>query len=458
MILGSKEGNRALEGLAEDSLQERELAERLVEEALLAGCVEAEAYLKTSVSSGISLGGRLTSFTGASERGIALRVFDGEGSAGHAFSSSVDARDHPEVIRAALASLRAAGERRHPQETPLPAPRSSPGEVNPEGLVDPHVKEWSPERKRRILGSVLEEVLRKGPGTATGSYRDGIARITLATSRGFAGCYERSLSMMNLAVTGENGPTIVSEWVARGPDPTAMMEMASGAARLRPDGPDEMVPLEDFLLEAPAAIPLVRRLKRGLQEGSPGRDASEGEPNILRVASEAVTVVDDGRLTGGVATAPFDGEGTATGQLTLVKAGVRIDRLHSRQRGEIGRPGIAVRASYRDLPCPGGTNLFIAPGRRSSREILSGISRGYLLGVLQSEAREERLHGAASLWRGVGWIVRDGVPAGPCRRILFRAAPRDLLEGILEVSDRLHFAFSGGVALGAPDLLIRLSR
>jgi len=264
--------------------------------------------------------------------------------------------------------------------------------------------------------------------------------------------------MMNLAVTGENGPTVVSEWVARGPDPVAMMEMASGVARLRPDGPDEMVPLEDFLLEAPAAIPLVRRLKRGLQENPSGRAAPEVEPSILKVASEAVTVVDDGRLPEGVATAPFDGEGTATGQLTLVKAGVRIDRLHSRQHGETGRPGIAVRASYRDLPCPGGTNLFIVPGRRSCREILSGISRGYLLGVLQSEAREERAVGAASLWRGMGWAVRDGVLEGPCRKILFRAAPNDLLEGILEVSDRLHFAFSGGVALGAPDLLIRLSR
>src|SRR5882672_3596338 len=298
MILGSKEVNRVLEGLAEDSLQERELAERLVEEALLAGCVEAEAYLKTSVTSGISLGGRLTSFTGASERGIALRVFDGEGRAGHAYSSSVDARDHPEVIRASLASLRAGGVGGDPQVSPLPAPRGSPGEADPGELVDPRVKEWTPERKRRTLESVLEQVLRKGPGTATGSYRDGIARITLATSRGFAGSYERSLSMMNLAVTGEKGPTVVSEWVARGPDPGAMMEMASGVARLRPDGPDELVPLEDLILEAPAAIPLVRRLKRELQEVSCGRATSDGEPDILRVASEAVTVVDDGRLPG----------------------------------------------------------------------------------------------------------------------------------------------------------------
>jgi PmbA protein len=455
MTLGASEGGRALERDAGDFHQEQELAERLVEEALLAGGVEAEAYLKTSVSSGISLAGRFTSFTGASERGIALRVFDDAGRAGHAFSSSVDARDHPQMIRAALASLRAGGDRKDPPQAPLPAPRASPGEGDPGDLVDSRVTEWSPEKKRKLLESILEEIRRSGSGTVTGSYRDGIARITLATSRGFAGRYERSLSMMSLAVTAENRPTVVSEWVAGGPDPAAMRELASGVARLRPDGPDELVPLADLLLEAPAAIPLVRRLQRDLHEAPSGRAASAGEPAFLKVASEVVTVVDDGRLPGGVATAPFDGEGTATGQTTLVKAGVRIDRLRSRQRGEIGRPGIAVRASYRDLPGPGGTNLFIVPGKRSAREMLSGMSRGYLLGILQSEAREERIDGTATLWRGMGWAVQDGVPTGPCRRILFRAAPRDLLEGILEVSARLHFAFSGGVALGAPDLLIR---
>src|SRR2546430_1999767 len=39
------------------------------------------------------------------------------------------------------------------------------------------------------------------------------------------------------------------------------------------------------------------------------------------VGSDAVTLVDDGRLEGAPATAPFDGEGVATGRTTLVEGG-----------------------------------------------------------------------------------------------------------------------------------------
>ncbi|MCI0657761.1 MAG: hypothetical protein L0170_11910, partial [Acidobacteria bacterium] len=56
---------------------------------------------------------------------------------------------------------------------------------------------------------------------------------------------------------------------------------------------------------------------------------------------------------------------------------------------------------------------------------------------------------------GIGWEVRDGRVAGDCRKFLFRAAPRYLLEGVVEVSSSLRFSLRRSTALGCADLLIR---
>jgi len=90
--------------------------------------------------------------------------------------------------------------------------------------------------------------------------------------------------------------------------------------------------------------------------------------------------------------------------------------------------------------------------------MLRGIVAGFLLAALEGDVREGRSGPTGSRWRGMGWEIRDGVCVGPCRRLVFRAEPAELLEGILEVSSRLRFSLRQGVAVGSPDLLIRRRR
>lgn len=308
-----------------------------------------------------------------------------------------------------------------------------------------------------MVEAALREASWGRPEGTSAVYRDGISRMALANSRGFRAGYLRSLSLVTLTRSGDGGPTLQAERVSPGLDPGEVMEMAGGLARLQTAGRDEEVEWDVLFVESSAAVGIFKHLLPELVEESPAAQ-EPGEGGFRRIASEAVTVLDDGLLPGGVASAPFDGEGIATGRLTLVKAGVRIDRLRPRKPGETGRPGTAVRASYRDIPRPGGTNLFIAPGRRSAGEMLGGLDSGFLLTVLEGDLREAGSGSGGSRWRGMGWQVRDGSQVGPCRRIVFLAEPSDLLEGILEVSDRPRFSLRHGVALGTPDLLIRRRR
>ncbi len=443
--------NRAT-SFGEEIPKDLDRAERLVEEGLLAGAAEAEVYIKTSATTGIFLSQGFTTLTLGSERGIALRVFDGRGNFGHAFSSGTDDARCREMMRAAVGALKEAAEGREGRVFPASRPEEGPARI--EGMVDPRVTLWTSEEKRGRLEAALKEASWGRPTGTSATCRDGISRIALANSRGVRSGYVRTLSLATLTRAGNGGPTLHVERVAAGPDPEGWMEAASGLARLQPAGGDEEIDGRDFLLESPAAVGLVRHLLPDLADD---RAAGEGpgEIEIRRIASEAVTVVDDGHLPGGVASAPFDGEGNPTGKVTLVKAGVRIDRLRSLRPGEKGRPGSAVRASYRDLPGPGGTNLFVEPGTRPLEELLRDLERGFLLATLEGDLREGRSGRPGTRWRGMGWEVRDGSCVGPCRRLVFLAEPAELLEGILEVSARLRFSLRQGVAVGSPDLLIR---
>jgi PmbA protein len=286
------------------------------------------------------------------------------------------------------------------------------------------------------------------------TYRDGVSRVALANSRGLRAGYARTLSLVTLTCVGSGGPYLHTEWVSAGPDPEGVKETATARARLQPVGGDEAVGESDLLLESAAAAVLVRHLLPDLQE-DPAGGREPGGADFQRLASEAVTIVDDGLLPGGVASAPFDGEGNPTGRVTLVKAGVRIDRLRWLKPGESGRPGNAVRASYRDLPRPGGTNLCVVPGGRPLASLVAGLEKGLFLETLEGDIREVRTGTGGSRWRGLGWEVRDGKRIGACRRFVFAAQPRDLLERIFEVSNRLTFSLRRGMALGVPDLLIR---
>jgi len=425
-----------------------EVAEGLVEEALLAGAEDAEVYLKTSRTTGIVLQGGFASLSGGTERGVALRVFDKRGRFGHAFASWAGEGAQAGLIRKALRALAEAGP--DPLIPTAPAPR--PPRPYPEiaGILDSRVVEWPPNEKQAILQEALNGIPPIVAERTTSVYRDGITRVALATSRGVKAGFRRSLSLLSLTRQSSETPTVTVERIRHGPDVSAIRDAASDLVRLNPPGPEEEREPGDLFLEPTAALPLLSWLETHLVD----RGGSEGEPEIRRLASEAVTVIDDGLLPGGLAAAPFDGEGVPTGRLTLVKSGVRIERLRRRRTEEADRPGSAVRVAYRDLPVPGGTNLFIEAGHRSAEDLLAMVGEGHRLASLEPADPPDRLAGEIG-WRGIGWRVRDGVSDGTCRRIFFRASPERLLGGVAEVSERLLFFLRRGVALGTPDLLIR---
>jgi TldD protein len=95
-----------------------------------------------------------------------------------------------------------------------------------------------------------------------------------------------------------------------------------------------------------------------------------------------LNIVDQGNFPGAPGTYPYDQEGVPTQKTYLIKEGVLVDRLHSRNTSFRlgGKPTGNYRASsYRLAPIGRQSNVFIENGTTPFAEILASVDKGYYL-------------------------------------------------------------------------------
>lgn len=127
-----------------------------------------------------------------------------------------------------------------------------------------------------------------------------------------------------------------------------------------------------------------------------------------RVASEGVTIVDDGTLVGGMGSKPYDGEGLATRRKAVVHEGTLETYLldtYSGRKLELASTGNAAR-SVGDSPTVGATNLHMQPGGVGPDALLDGVADGFyvteLIGFGVNTTTGDYSQGAGGLW------IKDG--------------------------------------------------
>jgi TldD protein len=98
-----------------------------------------------------------------------------------------------------------------------------------------------------------------------------------------------------------------------------------------------------------------------------------------KVASELITVVDDGTLPNKRGSSAIDDEGAPTSRVLLIEKGILKGFLHSRKTARqfnVAPTGNGRRESYRNLPIPRMRNTMILPGESDAGEILAGVTDG----------------------------------------------------------------------------------
>ncbi|HUQ41043.1 MAG TPA: TldD/PmbA family protein [Candidatus Limnocylindrales bacterium] len=136
-----------------------------------------------------------------------------------------------------------------------------------------------------------------------------------------------------------------------------------------------------------------------------------------KVASELITVVDDGRDPGQRGTAAMDDEGSPTRRTVLIEKGILrtylSDRKHAEQLG-IERSGNARRESFRYLPICRMTNTMIERGDSDPDEIVRSVSDGIFVKKMGG-GQVDVVSGNFAFEITECYRIRDGKLAEPLR-------------------------------------------
>ena len=232
------------------------------------------------------------------------------------------------------------------------------------------------DRDSRVTG--VEEVV----------YVDEDSSAAIATSRGVSGAFGASVAysfLQAMATQDSEVQTGLGFGVARSPRDLDAAEIGAEAGdesssmlgATKPESRTCPVVLSDRVAASFAGFIGGAVCADVVQRGrSPFADRLGEE-----LASQKLRIADDGIDPGGLASAPFDGEGTPRGRTPLLGDGKLLAYLHdsyTARRGGAASTGNAARASYRSAPSVSTSNLMIEPGRALARGVARGGGRGRL--------------------------------------------------------------------------------
>lgn len=163
-----------------------------------------------------------------------------------------------------------------------------------------------------------------------------------------------------------------------------------------------------------------------------------------RFGRPVLTVGDNGAAAGLRGTLPFDDEGTPTQDTVLIKEGVLVGRLHSRETaarmGE--RPtGNARAISFRHQPIVRMTNTYIANGTGTFADLIGDIKLGvYACGAFGGQTMLENF----SFTAAYGRMIRDGKPAELVKDVVLAGNLFQTLDRIERIAGDFRWNQMGG--------------
>ena len=435
------------------------VARRAAEAATAAGASDAEAFAEEEQSRRIRVyQGEVESLSDAGGRGVGVRAFDGA-RWGYAYTTDLSDGGLADVGAAAHEAAAVADE---DDWAGLP---DEFGATPVEGLASPELASWPTERKVE-LALAAERAARAREGVSqveAAVYSDVDASVAIANSRGFASsCAVTQAWAYVSAFAGEGGDLMTGLGVALGRDPGELDPEAIGAEAAeralalvgarQPESRHCPVVLDAFVAASFVGFIGGMLSADAVQRGRSLFADREGE----EVAGPAFELLDDGTDPAGPASAPFDGEGSATRRTALVQDGRLLTFLFdARTARRAGRATTASarRGSYRSPPSVGPSNLVVSEGDADLAELLAEAGDGlYVTDVAGLHSGVNPVSGTFSVGAS-GRLIENGEPGAPVRELTIASDLVTMLRGVTRVGAPARWVPLAG-SVKTPPLLI----
>jgi len=161
-----------------------------------------------------------------------------------------------------------------------------------------------------------------------------------------------------------------------------------------------------------------------------------------RVASERLSLIDDGTAPGGVATSAFDREGVPHRRLTVIENGTLTNLFHNTYSAHaLGATSTGhAGGSPRTIPSVGATNVEILPGGVPKDELIREISKGLL--VTRFSGNTNPVTGDFSGVAKGAFLIRDGKIERPVAGTLIAGNAFEALMSISGLSEERERVFN----------------
>jgi PmbA protein len=406
-----------------------ELAANVIKRALAAGATDAECTVAEGNEFSANVRMReLESLKEAGSRGVGVRVLVGKRT-GSSSTSDLSPEGLDWLVRSAMELAKVTNEDPH---AGLPDPEEMGAVAGDLALYSPDVAELETQQKIDMARSAEEAALSADPrifNSEGASFESHTGRHIFVNSRGFAGEYQTSycsLAAVPVAREGESMERDYWDSQARGfsglepPEQVGRLAASRALRRLHPvKVQTQKVPV---VFEPRVARSLLGNLFEAVHGMAVYRHQSFFAGKIgERIASEKLTVIDDGTIPGLFGSSPFDDEGVPSQRTVVIERGVLKSYL---------------------------LNCYMDKGVETPEQIVAGVSNGFFVTQIQgfgvNIVTGDYSQGASGLW------ISNGELAYAVSEVTVAANLKEMLLGLEAVGSDLDFR--GSVA--APTLKI----
>lgn len=411
------------------------LGRRLVKRGERLGADEVEVYIEESASRSITLVGKVEALGSSRFTGLGIRVVVDK-RIGLSSTTSLNPRETEQVVRRAYSIAKVS----EPIEDWVSLAKST-GRETVEGVFDPKIQELPPEAISEAALEMLRTVREQDVSllVTRGGVSTGIRTTTIVNSHNQALERRESYASASISISAGDGD---GKGVSSESDAThswgsldvagvcrRASERASAAAKARPI-PSGTIPV--IWRNKLFATVLMIMFGGTLSAESVQKRRSPWAGRVgSKIASDDLTLMDEGSMAGGIGTREFDDEGIPQRRVPLIEEGILRGYLYdtfTANKDHLKSTGNASR-SYDSAPRPAPNNLFLKSGKASFEEIVEETKNGLYLQELIGVWLSNPISGYLSATVANGMLVEKGEQTRPVKGVLISGNFFDILQG-----------------------------